>query len=300
MKLLAASLPKALYRGQLLIGDLKLDCLVLSNGMRVLTAKSVYLALGSLTSETYIKLELNEDTLSLFFASKNLQSYINQDVISRFSPIPYLDNKQKKIAYIANLLPKLCQLYLNARRNGDLHFTQKRLAIQSEILLSTLAQVGITSLIDETTGYQHDRKHEALRILLSNHVALGLHKLLDAFPDSFFSELDWLYYSSSTKLLKRPQIYAHIINKYIFEAIELGWFKSDLNVTNATSKEEYKTKFYQWLCREGKDMLLNKIHKVQELMKMYSNVKSFKVAAAKQKIISFTAYYFDDENRMIG
>lgn len=289
-----------MHQGQLPIGDIRLGCAVLNNGMRVLTATSIYEAFGTSPIEINSRLEIEDIKLPLFFASKNLQSYINQDIISRFTPIAYLDNKQKKIAYIANLLPKLCELYLNARRSGDLYTTQVKLAIQSEILLSTLAQVGITSLIDEATGYQHDRKHEALRILMSKYIAVEFHKLLDAFPDSFFSELDWLYYNSPTKSIKRPQIYARFINKYIFEAIELGVVKSNLGMTNTASEGEYKTKFYHWLSREGKDMFLNKIHKVQELMEMFSNIKSFKIAAAKQKLTLFTPYYFDDENRMIG
>lgn len=293
-------MPKALHQGQLRIGDIKLDCAVLNNGMRVLTATSIYEAFGSSPIEINSRLEVEEIKLPLYFASKNLQSYINQDIISKLTPITYLDNKQEKIAYIANLLPKLCELYLNARRGGHLYTTQVKHAIQSEILLSTLAQVGIMSLIDEATGYQHDRKHEALRILILEYIAVEFHKLLDSFPDSFFSELDWLYYNSPTKSIKRPQIYAHFINKYIFEAIELGAFKSNLSIPNTASEGEYKTKFYHWLSREGKDMLLNKIYKVQELMEMFSNIKSFKMAVAKQKLILFAPYYFDDENRMIG
>lgn len=300
MKSQVTSLPKALHLGQFLIGDVKLDCAVLSNGMRVLSATSIYQVFGSFSAKNCSRLVLSEETLYLIFASKNLKSYINQNIINSLIPITYFEGRQRKIAYIASLLPKLCELYLTARRNGDLHITQLTLVNRSEILLSTLAQVGITSLIDEATGYQHDRKHEALRMLLSKYIAVELHKMLDFFPDSFFSELDWLYCNNSKKTIKRPQIYADFINKYILETIEAGFVKYNFNLTIRDSDGKYKVKFYQWISHEGKNILINKIIKVQELMEMFSNIHAFKIAAAKQKLILIELCYFNIENRKVG
>lgn len=225
---------------------------------------------------------------------------MNQTILNNLIPIAYFEGKKKKIAYAASLLPKLCELYLTARRNGDLHYTQIKLVNRSEIILSTLAQVGITSLIDEATGYQHDRKHEALRILLSKYIAVDFNKMLDFFPDSFFSELDWLYSINPKRVIKRPQIYADFINKYILETLEAGFIKYNFNLTTKDAEEKYKVRFYQWISHEGKNILINKINKIQELMEIFSNIQSFKVAATKERLTLIEPCYFSIENRKVG
>lgn len=106
-------------------------------------------------------------------ASQNLKPYINQSILERTKLITFLDGSVKKTGYQAELLPKMCDVYLQARRDKALIPSQIKLAIQSEILLSAFSQVGIIALIDEASGYQYsgERKHDALRILLSKYVA---------------------------------------------------------------------------------------------------------------------------------
>lgn len=58
----------------------------------------------------------------------------------------------------------MCEVYLSARRADDLVSSQEKLAYQAEVLLSALAQVGIDALVDEATGYQYDRKHDAFSL----------------------------------------------------------------------------------------------------------------------------------------
>lgn len=61
------------------------------------------------------------------------------------------------------------------------------IADQCKILSSALAKVGIVALVDEATGYQFDRKHDAVRVLLIQYICEGLAKWLKkTFPDDFF------------------------------------------------------------------------------------------------------------------
>jgi len=55
--------------------------------------------------------------------------------------------------YRAELLPKVCTVYLEARDAGELLPSQQHIAERSEILIRGLATVGIIALVDETTGY---------------------------------------------------------------------------------------------------------------------------------------------------
>lgn len=75
----------------------------------------------------------------------------------------------------------MCQIYLDARRKDLLLQSQEKPAIQAEILLSSFAMVSIDALVDEATGYQHDRKHDVLRLLLSKYISEGLQKWMLTF-----------------------------------------------------------------------------------------------------------------------
>ena len=291
--------PKAMYLGVLPIGDMQLDCAVLDNGMRVLTATSVFIAFGRSRKGMNSRLEIEGTKLPPFLAAKNLEPFIHQGVIDRITPIKYLDGKQEKTGYVATLLPIMCEVYLSARRNNSLVASQQKLAEQSEILLSALAQVGIDALVDEATGYQLDRKHDALRILLSKYIAEGLQRWILTFPDSFFVELDRLYGNEQTTSRNRPQYYGHFINKYIYDPIESGYVKNKLNELNINAEGKRRARFHQWLSSDGRNILIHQIGRVQGKMEECNGIKQFKSRQEKQKLISIAPYLFDEMNRII-
>lgn len=295
-------LPIALYQGILPIGDVELDCAVLDNGKRILTAVSIFTAFGRARKGMNSRLEIDGTKIPPFLAAKNLEPFINQDIISRTALISYKDGDKVKTGYDATLLPKMCELYLAARRgrgNGsELTHSQEKLALQSEILLSALAQVGIEALVDEATGFQHDRKHNALRLLLAKYITEGLQKWVLTFPDSFFSELDRLYKNEKTTSRKRPQYYGNFINRYVYEPIEHGYVKEKLNELNIDESGKRRARFHQWLSSEGKTILVHQIGRVQGLMEIFENIEDFNKAARKQKQISIAPYLFDEMNKI--
>ena len=244
------------------------------------------------------RLEIDGTKLPPFIAAKNLEAFINQDLVSRTELIKYKDGNKEKSGYDATLLPKMCELYLSARRSDALTQSQEKLAAQSEILLSAFAQVGIEALVDEATGYQHDRKHDALRLLLSKYITEGLQKWVLTFPDSFFAELDRLYKNEKTTSRKRPQYYGNFINKYVYDPIENGYVKDKLNELNIDERGKRKARFHQWLSSEGKTIIIHQIGRVQGLMEIFQNIDEFNKAAKKQKQISIAPYLFDEMNRI--
>ena len=293
-------LPKAMYQGTLPIAGTELDCAVLDDGTRVLTATAIFDAFGRSRKGMNERLEINGTKVPPFLAAKNLEPHINQDVIKRTKLIEYQDGKAVKTGYAASLLPKMCNVYLSARRAGDLkEASQGKLAIQAEILLEALASVGIDALVDEATGYQYDRKHDALRLLLAKYIEEGMQKWLHTFPDAFFVELDRLYNNEPTTSQKRPQYYGHFINRYIYKPIENGYVKSKLDELNITEEGKRKGRFHQWLTEDGRSVLIHQIGRVQGLMEMCPNVYSFKNAAEKQKRVSIAPYLFDEMNQII-
>ena len=294
----------AVYSGQLPIGDIDLDCAVLDGGVRVLSERAVHRAFGSKRGGSHWKRTKDNEggaNLPSFLSAKNYSPFISRDLeLALKEPIIYRAKQGAIPAHgiDAELLPEICGVILSARRAGELHKSQEHLAMQAEILMEAFAKVGIIALVDEATGYQRDRSHDALRLLLSKYIAQGLQKWLKTFPDAFFAELDRLY-DNDTSHGKRPQYYGSFINKFVYNPIENGYVKKELDKLNIADDGKRRAKFHQWLNDEGRNMLIHQIGRVQGLMEMCQDIQQFKSAAKKQKSVSIAPYLFDDMNRII-
>ena len=306
-ELLAGSLVKkgkggiavAKYSGNLPIGGVDIDCAVLEDGTRLLSATSVFESFGRSRKGQNKRLEIDGTAVPPFLAAKNLKPFINQEVMGWTAPIEYMDGNSKKVGYRAELLPVMCELYLTARRADALTPNQMKLAEQSEILLSALGKIGIVTLVDEATGYQYDRAHNALRLLLEQYIADGMQDWIKTFPDTFFVELDRLYKNDKTTSRKRPQYYGRFINTYIYKPIENGYVKDELDRLNITDEGKRKARFHQWLTDRGRNILERQIIKVEALMEVCSDIDAFNKTAKKKKAVSIAPYLFDDMNRII-
>lgn len=287
---------KALYQGPLPIGETELDCAILDDGdnTRVINMTSVFKAFGRVPRSNNRLINI-----PAFIDAQNLQPYIDQELIALIKPIAYLSGKTVQSGYNAMILPAICEMYLKARRDKVLTPKQAHLAEIAEILQSSLAKVGMIALIDEATGFQRDRKHDALRLLLTKYIAEGLRKWISTFPDSFFVELDKLYNNEPTTSQKRPQYYGKFINKYVYDPIEHGYVKNKLNQLNIDESGKRRARFHQWLSDDGRTILIHQIGRVQMLMEMCSNIEKFKQAADKQKKVTIAPYLFDEMNQII-
>lgn len=295
--------PVALYSGKLPIGDIELDCAVLEDGTRVLSERAVHRAFGSKRGGSHWKrAKEGGANLPSFLSATNLSSFVGNDLaVALRTPIPYVHSTGGSPAngMKAEHLPEICGVYLAARRAGKLHPSQEHLAEQAEVLMQAFAKVGIVALVDEATGYQRDRAHDALRLLLSKYIAEGLQKWLKTFPDAFFVELDRLYDNAPTTPRNRPQYYGKFINKYVYDPLENGYVKAELDKLNINDEGKRRARFHQWLNHDGRNMLIHQIGRVQGLMEMCTDIEHFKSLAQRQKTVSIAPYLFDEMNRVI-
>ena len=290
------NLIRSIYQGPLPIGEIELECAILDDedNTRIIGMTSVFKAFGRVARSNNRLINI-----PAFMDATNLQPFINQELKGLITQIEYNDGKSKKVGYNALILPALCDMYLQARRAGKLTAKQAHLAEKSEILQSAFAKVGIQALVDEATGFQRDRGHDALRLLLVKYIAEGLQKWLKTFPDTFFLELDRLYDNEPTSSKGRPQYYGGFINRYVYNPIENGYVKQELDKLNISDEGKRKARFHQWLNDEGRNMLIHQIGRVQGLMEMCTDIDHFKTASKKQKTVSIAPYLFDDMNKII-
>lgn len=291
-------LPKATCRSILIIGDIELDCAVLNDqeNTRVLSSSSIFKAFGRSRKGANNRLEIDGTNMPPFIAAKNLKPFINKDLLCRTNPITYIDGEKEETGYDARILPKMCGIYLEARRAGALVSSQMKLAEQSEILQTALAEIGIVSLIDEATGFQYNRKYDALRLLLPQYIADGIQSWSKRFPDDFFIELDRLYENEKTTSRNRPQYYGKFINKYIYEPIENGYIKEELDRLNIDEKNKRKARFHQWLNEFGTGHLQIQIGRVMGVSGMSESLYIFKRRMDKQNKLNVFQYDVFENN----
>ncbi|WP_417722627.1 P63C domain-containing protein [Salipiger sp.] len=281
------------------IGDAEIECYVLDDETRVLTQATFLEAMGR-HRKANVRDEGGEERLPAILQGKAIKPFISSDLIEKSQPVQFqMPSGSIASGYRAEILPMVCEVFLQARDAGVLPHNQRHIAVQAEVLIRALAQVGIIALVDEATGYQINRGHLALRVLLEKYITEGLQKWIQMFPDSFFAELDRLYNNAPTTSRSRPQYYGRFINKYVYDPIEHGYVKSKLNELNITDDGKRRARFHQWLTDEGRAVLTRQIGKVEGIMEMCDDIEHFKRVAKKQKAISVAPYLFDEMNRII-
>ena len=182
------NLPKILYSGKVTIGNKELSCAVLDNETRILTNTAVFQAFdrprkGKPSEEYRLK------NVPAFITANNLKSYIEREFQDDDYSIQYVRNGRELTGYKAEILPHICDIYLSARDDDVLTENQKPLAVASDILMRSLAKVGIVALIDEATGYQFERDTKALQRLLSEYIAEEFLPWVKTFPDEFYIQM---------------------------------------------------------------------------------------------------------------
>ena len=223
------NLPTEEYTGTVKIGDLEFPCAVLSDGTRVLTETNFMERMGMYRSGALsVRRGAADETgarMPLYLAYKNLKPYVDKhlgDVHIR--PLKYRTTRGLLAHGIpAAIIPKICDVWLDARKDGGLGSRQVEIAEKAEILIRGLAQVGIIALVDAATGFERDRAKDALAKILEAFIAKELRPWIRTFDGEFYMHLfrlRGLPYPPGT--LKKPQYFGHLTNDIIYKRLAPG------------------------------------------------------------------------------
>lgn len=276
-KMLAAKqkksmLPKALFEGELKIGDVVLDVAVLDSNQRVITQRAVFTALGR-PSRGNARLP----GTPVFIDAKNLQPYIDEELRKVINKIQYV-NLQGGIqdGYDATILPQVCDLYLKAREAGVIiKQNQLETAKKAEILVRALAKVGILALVDEATGYQDVRARNELAKILEAFVAKELQPWVRTFPVDYYKELCRLYGLPFPPIQDNrfPQFFGHITNNAIYDRLAPSLLPE---LKKAANKEGRKVRLHQFLTNEiGHPKLREHLASIVTILKLSKDKEDF-------------------------
>lgn len=225
------AIPKATHAGELQIGDVTFLCAVLEDGTRVLSEDSFMRGLGMYWSG-WMARERREEAgdssavVPLFLSAKSLKPFIDSDLAALLSrPLKYRTPTGKVAHGIkAEIIPRICKVWLEARDAAALKGKrQKAIALRADTLIRALAEVGITALVDEATGYQEDRSKRALQEILERFIAKEFSRWAKRFPDDFYRHLfrlrGWDY---STMSVARPSIVGKWTNDIVYDRLAPG------------------------------------------------------------------------------
>lgn len=274
-------IPQATHVGLLEIGDKQISCAVLENGKRLLTQETFLVAVGRAGKARGDKgsVKLTKEPMQSLppFLSENLRPFFGDD-LQQATPVVFrMPNGNKAYGYEAELLPKVCEVYLQARDAGALKPNQEHIAKACDILIRSLARVGIIALVDEVTGYQEARTRDELNRILEKYIAAELLPWTKKFPDSFFKEIyrlhDWEYKPGSHR---HPSYVGTLINELIYKQLPPGVLPELQRKNPVTPKGYRKYKHFQFLTEEtGNPHLDKQIVSVMTLMRVADDKETF-------------------------
>lgn len=260
------TLPYSMFRGNVKIGDMNVECHVLNDLRRVLTQREVVRVLSGGRE------------------SGNLARYLSRNPLFQddFASGPMIQFRVPGVATIANgyeatLLIEICETYLEARDQRLLKPSQLKLATQAEIVMRACAKVGIIALIDEATGYQEVRAKHALQIKLQAFIADEMQEWARMFPDEFWFELarlEGIHYSPRS----RPLRWGKYIMMFVYDAIDADVGRQ---LRTKNPNPHFLQNHHQWLKKYGQDKVRSQIDKVVTIMKLCENMDEFRAKFAR-------------------
>jgi len=269
---------KATHEGDISIGTAKIECAVLEDGRRVITQSGMMRALGRARQAKGRKFYDADVNMPAFLTAKNLKPFISKDLEVTSSQIKFRPVKGgTAYGYPAELLPKVCGVFVDAEEAGALAVSQKHIAVMAKILLRGLAEIGIIGMVDEATGYQEVRDKHALQAILDAYLRKELAAWAKRFPDEFYQQMfrlrGWQWRPMS---VSRPAIVGKYTNDLVYERLAPG-ILDELQKRNP--KDEHgrrKAHHHRWLTEDvGHPALAQHLHATVGFMRASSGWDQF-------------------------
>ena len=279
----AKNIAQSVYTGDLAIGDMTFPCSVLSDGTRILTQSDFMTGMGMYYSGWVAKNRPTEDAaaeIPHFLSFKSLKPYVDKHLGDLQSIIVKYRTERGNIAHgiKAEIIPRICDVWLDADEYGKLGTRQKKIAKKARLLIRALAHVGIIALVDEATGYQRERASDALAKILEAFIAKELQPWVRTFPDDFYEQLfrlRGLKYPRDT--VKRPQYFGHLTNDIVYKRIAPGVLDELKKTTPKTPSGRHRHQLHRHLTPDlGHPKLREHRVSVVTIMKLSDGYADFK------------------------
>lgn len=210
---------EVLAEGPVSLAGQDVPAFVLSDETRVLARAAFVRAIGRQGKVKGGRKYDQELQIPVFLAANNLKPFITNEIERNSQPVVFSWNGTEMIGYKAEFLLDVCNVFLDAERMGALRPNQKHIADQCRILQRSFAKLGVVGLVDEATGYQRLRSHDALSRLLEQYVEQEIQQWVKTFPDAFYEQLFRLRDLDPGANTNRPAYFGHLTNDIVYDRI---------------------------------------------------------------------------------
>ncbi len=276
-----AELPVAQYYGELEVGGIKFDCAVLEDETRVVSETKFMESMGMYRSGALsTRRELSEGgaQVPLHLAHKNLKPFAQQHLGDVHDWALKFRTNTGNVAHgiRAELIPKVCEVWLDARKAGVLGARQELIAERADILIRGFAHVGIVALVDEATGFQYARQRDALEKLLEEYLSEKIRRWVRTFPAEYFKELCRLRRVQLRPDMQLPQYFGHLTNDIVYRRLHPRVLEELKNKSTDDDGNRKSNKLHQWLSEDkGHPKLLQHLGMVIGYMRISKNYDQF-------------------------
>ncbi len=289
----------------LVLGDIEIPCYVLNNGERVFSGRGLQKAIGyESESGQWMKSFCNLDGISNVMRAGD-NSIFNQ----LLNPIKFArkdagGSQSTTNGYEVTLLIDICSAIIDANRAGV--FNNTKIIHNADVIIRSVAKVGIIALVDEATGYQHDREHDELQKILKAYISEELLPWQKRFPDIYYKELfrlnGWDY--TIKDIRKRPSIIGKWTNELIYKQLPNGVLEELKARTPKSPNGKNVARLHQSLSEDiGHPALSTQITQMVTLFQLSDNMQQmwqqFEKLKSRQSGQLSLPFKFDDKGHTI-
>lgn len=273
-------------------------------GVRVFSGRGIQKAIGYDSK--------SGQWMSSFCKMEGVSSYLcagDNSISERLSkPVKFKRNnaggsQSTANGYEVTLLVDICSAIIDANRAGV--FDNDAIVRNADIIIRSVAKVGIIALVDEATGYQYERENDELQKILKAYISEELLPWQKRFPDIFYKELfrlnGWDYTVNGIK--KRPGIIGKWTNTFVYEELPNGVLEELKKKTPKSESGNRMNRYHQLLTTDiGEPNLERQINKVITLFQVSDNMKQFCENFRKMKMRQIgqmeLPFEFDENGRI--
>lgn len=260
------------HQGTLDLGGFSIDCFVLEDGTRMLSARELQRVLKMVDEDN--DYQVAGTRLLRYLDQKTLKPFLyNGKGSDHYDPIDCYHGDKKINGYEATVLVDICDAFMEAKNTITLSSRQAIIAEQCEILIRSFAKVGLIALIDEATGYK--KAQDEYQRLVGMYIAEDLRPWLPTFDELYYQEIyklmdwDWSLYTTGA-WKNHPQYIGKITNEIVYNKLPRGVLDELKKLNPKNEKGNRRFKHHQFLSENvGYRDLLQHFGKLSVIFSMY-------------------------------
>lgn len=256
-------LPRSIARGELALGEVRIECHVLDDEHRVISARGMVGALNGVGAK-----DGHSERRIARILSENSGFELGPRI--RFA----IPGAPPGYGYPAEILPRLCSAITDRALEGKLHHKQVHVAAEARRIEKALMGVAIIALVDEATGYQKLRAPDTLSKLFAEYLLPKPGPWSRTIPEDLYVNIARLYRHQYTEgQAHRPHFFRSWTWRYVYGFLP-GDVRSELQRLNP-APHAGSSKHHQFLTPRTREVLTAHLIRLTTVVRQSASADDF-------------------------